>query len=155
MTQWAYLKSTCSFVMIRHSGFYATWTKRACFSAALVIIWTTFALYMRGGQLPTRFRHSNLPSVNLVFALTKDKDYSWTSSLPYQNLRIIPFIADDPTAEFHPQVSKGREAIMYLSHIVQFYELLPDISIFVHGDDVTWHIDQVFDKSTAYAVNHL
>jgi len=94
-------------------------------------------------------------TVNLVLALTKAQDYSWTSKLTIPNMKIIPFISDDPTALFHPPADKGREALAYLTYLYQFYDFLPDISIFVHGDDVTWHIDPIFGKSTANAIDLL
>jgi len=87
--------------------------------------------------------------------MTSNQDISWTSKLTLHRLKIIPFVADDPTAEYHPPANKGREAIMYLSYLIQFYDKLPDVSIFVHGDDITWHIDLIFGKSTARAINDL
>ena len=95
------------------------------------------------------------PTVNLVLALTKSKDYSWTSNLTIPKLKVIPFIADDQRAQFHPPANKGREALTYLTYLHQFYDSLPGISIFTHGDDVTWHIDPIFGKSTAHALNLL
>ena len=95
------------------------------------------------------------PSINLVLALTKAQDYSWTAKLTVPGLSIVPFIADDPKAKYHPPANKGREALMYLSYIHQFYDSLPDVSIFSHGDDKTWHIDSIFENSTLNAINEL
>ena len=66
------------------------------------------------------------------------QDHSWTSSIKIPNLNVVPFIADNSTATFHPPLNKGHEAMTYLTYIYEFYEYLPEISIFVHGDDKSW-----------------
>jgi hypothetical protein len=45
--------------------------------------------------------------------------------------------------------------MMYLTYLYEFYDKLPDISIFTHGSDWFWHIDGVLEYSTAYAIEHL
>jgi hypothetical protein len=95
-----------------------------------ILIWIIFA---------TTRSDVTSPSVNLVVASTLAQDYSWTSKLKIPHLRIIPIIADDPTATFHPPLNKGREAMMYVTYMYQFYDTLPDISIFIHGDDEAWY----------------
>ncbi|KAH8598207.1 hypothetical protein B0O99DRAFT_616150 [Bisporella sp. PMI_857] len=94
-------------------------------------------------------RPSYLQCLNLV------QPYSWAKHLTIPHLTLIPYIADDPSALYHPPASKGREALIYLTYIHQFYDALPDISIFVHGDDLAWHIDPIFNHSTLNALNHL
>jgi len=123
--------------------------RRWVLCAALLLLTLTFLLDSNSHP------YEPAPTVNLVLALTKTQDYSWTSKLMIPNLKIIPFIADDPTALFHAPANKGREALAYLTYLHQFYDALPDISIFVHGDDITWHIDPIFGKSTANALNLL
>lgn len=81
------------------------------------------------------------PTVSLVIAATSDKDLSWTQRLSFPDLRVVPYIANDEKAEFHPRVNKGNEAMMYLTYIRDFYDELADITIFTHGDEVAWHND--------------
>ncbi|TVY84874.1 hypothetical protein LSUE1_G000680 [Lachnellula suecica] len=113
---------------------------------AVLLLWTLVSI--------TR-NESQAPSVNLVIASTLAQDYSWTSNIRIPNLRIIPFVADNPNSTYHPPLNKGREAMIYLTYIYQFYGSLPDISIFVHADDESWHVDSIFGRSTAYTLNHL
>ncbi|KAF8852022.1 hypothetical protein BDZ45DRAFT_630917, partial [Acephala macrosclerotiorum] len=40
------------------------------------------------------------------------------------NLTVIPYIADDPNAAYHPPVNKGNEAISYLTYLYDFYDQL-------------------------------
>jgi hypothetical protein len=37
----------------------------------------------------------------------------------------------------------------------EFYDNLPDISIFIHGEDMQWHVEPILEGSTSYALNHL
>lgn len=97
------------------------------------------------------------PTVNLVLAAIKLKPHRWTEHLAIQNLTVIPYIADDPKALYHPPANKGNEAISYLTYLYDFYDSpsLADISIFIHDSDPTWHIDGVLDHSTKQALNNL
>jgi hypothetical protein len=45
--------------------------------------------------------------------------------------------------------------MMYLTYLYEFYDKLPDISIFTHGLDWPWHIDGALEYGTAYAIEHL
>jgi len=40
----------------------------------------------------------------------------------------------------HPPKNKGREAMVYLSYIIDHYDNLPDVSLFVHASE-GWHDD--------------
>lgn len=52
---------------------------------------------------------------------------------------------DDQSATLHPPVNKGREAMGYLTYIIDHYNVLPDINLFLHphrdGWPVAWHND--------------
>lgn len=95
------------------------------------------------------------PTIHLVLAATKYENLDWTKTLRIQNLTTIAYIADDQKAEYHPPENKGNEAMIYLTYLYEFYDKLPDISIFTHGADWSWHIDGVLKYSTAYAIEHL
>ncbi|KAN0121873.1 Protein of unknown function (DUF3431) domain containing protein [Hyaloscypha variabilis] len=82
-------------------------------------------------------------------------DLEWTKHLKVPNLRVIPYIANRPTAKYHPPSNRGNEAISYLTYVYEFYDKLPDIAIFTHGSDWSWHIDGALNYSTAYAIEHL
>lgn len=52
---------------------------------------------------------------------------------------------DDPDAELHPPSNKGREAMAYLTYLIDHYDVLPEISLFLHphrsGWPAAWHTD--------------
>lgn len=52
---------------------------------------------------------------------------------------------DDPEAELHPPSNTGREAMAYLTYLIDHYHILPNISVFLHphrqGWPKAWHTD--------------
>lgn len=98
---------------------------------------------------------SNL-SVNLVLATLKKDDTSWTSKLDIPNLKIIRYVSDDPTAQYHPPVPrKGREALIYHTYFYDFYDDLPDLSIMIHAEEDPWHIEGVLQQSMIFTLSQL
>ncbi|KAF2154924.1 hypothetical protein K461DRAFT_276092 [Myriangium duriaei CBS 260.36] len=65
------------------------------------------------------------------------------------------YVADDRTAPLHPVKNKGHEAMIYMSYIIDNYEDLPDISIFVHSDRWTWHNNELMDNDLAGMIRYL
>lgn len=87
-----------------------------------------------------------LPSVNLVVAATSYEDYSWTKTLKIPGMVVVPYIADNTSAEHHAKVNKGHEAMMYHQYFYDFYEELPEISILIHSQAQSWHVDGLLDQ---------
>lgn len=94
-------------------------------------------------------------SVNLVVATTAADDISWTSNLQIPNLNIIRYVSDELSAPYHPPIPKGREALMYHTYLHDFYDDLPDISIFIHSHEDPWHIDSALRQSMTFALSQL
>ncbi|KAJ5931016.1 hypothetical protein N7466_006509 [Penicillium verhagenii] len=88
--------------------------------------------------------HAANSSVGLVLASIRTDDLSWL--LEYcQESGSTPFIyTTDKTPKpglLVPYTSRGRESPAYLSYIVDFYDRLPDYSIFIHAYHEQWHND--------------
>lgn len=81
----------------------------------------------------------------IVMAKTKAEDTDWVKdNLPDWQRAI--YHMDDPEAPgLHPPINKGREAMAYLTYIVDFYTQLPSIMVFLHahrnGYPTAWHTD--------------
>lgn len=97
----------------------------------------------------------------IVMASMKSHNTSWVDeslsdilepSGPFQK---VVYIADDRSAPHHPIKNKGHEVMIYLSYIIDYYDKLPDISIFVHSDRWTWHNNEVMDNDLAGMIRHL
>jgi hypothetical protein len=101
------------------------------------------------------FISNGKPSINLVIASTLSDDVSWTTNLKIPNLKVIRYIADDPTAEYHPKLNRGNEANIYHTYMHAFYDSLPDITIFTHAEDRSWRTDSVLSGSLATAIQLL
>lgn len=98
----------------------------------------------------------NLPSVTLVVATTSKDNISWTTHLSIPNLRVIRYISDSSTAPYHPAIPyKGREALIYLTYLHDYYHSLSDITIFTHASPDPWHIDSTLLHSLPFALTHL
>ncbi|CZT23588.1 uncharacterized protein RCC_09302 [Ramularia collo-cygni] len=107
-------------------------------------------------------------TTNLIIASTVEDNITWTSDLfPHlPNLRILRYISDSSTAEFHPPVyNKGREALMYLTFMRDHHHLtrtpdsqddgLADVNIFIHAEEFPWHAEPALMKSMLFTLAHL
>lgn len=88
------------------------------------------------------------PKIHLVVAATTKEDYSWAMRLNISGLTTIPYIADNPNSTYHPPRNKGHEAIMYLQYIYDYYDTLPEISVFSHATETAWHIEGLLHNMT-------
>ncbi|RYP81642.1 hypothetical protein DL770_005850 [Monosporascus sp. CRB-9-2] len=133
-----------------------------------VLIFATFIclsvlLTNRGGHVfplapikeaTVQHRHgeSYRDDVELVVASTKQEDTSWIQKyLP--DWYTYKYVVDDPTAPFTVPKNKGREAMVYLTHIIDNYSDLPPKRcvpnrpltltslIFIHASRFAWHND--------------
>lgn len=70
-------------------------------------------------------------------------------------LRQAIYVVDDPKAPYHPPRNKGHEVMVYLTYIIDHYDALPDVSIFVHGHRHAWHNNELHDGDMAQMIRHL
>lgn len=97
----------------------------------------------------------------LVLASTKSDDTSWVEVElgdilePRGPLSHAIYVVDDRKAPLHPPKNKGHEVMVYLSYIIDFYEKLPDVSIFMHAHQRAWHNNELLDSDAAQMVRSL
>ncbi|KAI4193962.1 MAG: hypothetical protein LQ350_008045 [Teloschistes chrysophthalmus] len=90
----------------------------------------------------------------VVIPKMKEDDVSWIAEeLPKLDLAI--YIADDPTTLMHPPKNKGHEVMVYLSYLIDNYERLPDVVIFMHSHRWTHHNNNLFGFDAAQMINAL
>ena len=65
------------------------------------------------------------------------------------------YAMDDPAAPLRPIKNKGNEVMAYLSYIVENYEDLPDVAIFMHSHRFAWHNNEILDRDSSLMVRHL
>ncbi|KAF2101973.1 hypothetical protein NA57DRAFT_53913 [Rhizodiscina lignyota] len=111
-----------------------------------------------GPQADTANFSTNWPdSAFGVFVCLKTDDRAWIdeelSFIPQKN-RVFYF-ADDVTAQHHPPLNQGREAMSYLSFIVEHYDDLPDIMVFLHCHCDSPHNNRRFSDRTSPMLSSL
>ncbi|KAH8677700.1 hypothetical protein BX600DRAFT_545431 [Xylariales sp. PMI_506] len=93
---------------------------------------------------PLSFIHHETPSaageVRIVVASTAAEDTTWLHRhLPEWRKSI--YVVDDPDAALVVPRNKGHESMVYLTYIIDHYDDLPEISIFIHASRFAWHND--------------
>lgn len=90
----------------------------------------------------------------VVIARTKEEDISWIEKeLPHQETAI--YVVDNSSAPLHPPMNKGHEVMVYLSYIIDHYDNLPDISIFMHAHRWAWHNDDILGNDAKNYIQRL
>ncbi|KAJ5712364.1 hypothetical protein N7493_008832 [Penicillium malachiteum] len=90
----------------------------------------------------------------LVIPRMQSEDVSWIEQeLPDWQTAI--YVADDPSAPLHPPKNKGHEVMVYLSFVIDFYDNLPDVAVFMHSHQEAWHNDEIFGGDAAEILRRL
>lgn len=114
------------------------------------VTWNPKVDFKKGSVMPPGHNYTSV----LVIAKTKEEDVKWMEKeMPDQQKAI--YVADDPSAPLHPPKNKGHEVMIYLSWIIDNYDNLPDVAIFMHAHQYTWHNDEVLDYNAALLVKKL
>ncbi|CAK4031642.1 Hypothetical predicted protein [Lecanosticta acicola] len=96
----------------------------------------------------------------LVIPRTKTEDTSWIEKelgdmMESGLLQTAVYTVNDKTAKLHPPKNKGHEVMVYLSYIIDNYEDLADVSLFMHAHQFTWHNNELLERDAAQMVRHL
>lgn len=90
----------------------------------------------------------------VVMPRLQSDNISWISDeLP--DIHTAIYIANDPLAALHPPKNKGHEVMIYLSYIINHYDALPDILIFMHSHRWTHHNNALLAYDAAEMVRRL
>ncbi|KAK6430561.1 hypothetical protein LTR95_013281 [Oleoguttula sp. CCFEE 5521] len=87
----------------------------------------------------------------LVIAKTIEEDTDWLFHGGFNEsygLFIYTMSKNDPELGYlRPHTTKGREAAAFLSYVIDYYDVLPRYSIFIHGGDPQRHNDVLYLNS--------
>jgi len=76
----------------------------------------------------------------IIAVSTKENDVSWMKEyVPDWQANI--YVMDDPTANLTVEQNKGNEGAAYLTYLIDNYNNLPDIMVFIHALRYQWHND--------------
>jgi hypothetical protein len=96
---------------------------------------------------------------SLVIARTKSEDLSWLNEqidgTPITTNRSLHiYTTDDLSSAHHTPLNKGREAMAYLTYLIEHYASLPQIILFMHPHRTSWH-DNFFSLSSPQTLSSL
>jgi hypothetical protein len=87
----------------------------------------------------------------LVIGHTLRDSIDWISEeLP--DIPVAAYVVDDLQALLHTPKNKGREATVYLTYIIENYDKLPDIVLFMHAHQYAWHNNIFQDRDAAQMI---
>ena len=70
-------------------------------------------------------------------------------------LNVIVYVPDDAAAELHPPKNKGHEVMVYFSYIIDHFECLPDVVVFLHSHRFTHHNNEILGFDAVQMLRHL
>ncbi|KAI9739291.1 MAG: hypothetical protein M1834_007504 [Cirrosporium novae-zelandiae] len=83
----------------------------------------------------------------VVMARMAIENVDWVEKYLPEWQRAI-YVVDDPNAEFKVPKNKGREAMAYLTYIIDKYPMFPSVVAFIHPHQVSWHTDGLIHSNT-------
>lgn len=90
----------------------------------------------------------------LVIPRTTAEDVSWIDEEHLDVMKAI-YVVDDRNAELKAPKNKGHEVMVYLTYIIDHYDVLPDINIFMHAHRWSWHNNELLNNDAAEMVRRL
>lgn len=90
----------------------------------------------------------------LVVGHRERDNISWIESLP-ANINRCVYVIGNATASPTLPANKGREAMVYLTYIIDNYPNFPDIVLFFHPNDIAWHNNVLLNNSTRETIARL
>lgn len=97
----------------------------------------------------------------VVIPRTKQESTYWIEEqlgdilYPKGPLQTAVYVVDDKNAELHPPKNKGHEVMVYLSYLIDHYDTLPDVVMFMHAHRFAWHNNDVLDYDAAQMIRFL
>lgn len=93
----------------------------------------------------------------LVIPRMSSEDIGWIKENFEGNefIKSAIYTVDDVEAELHPPQNKGHEVMVYLSYIIDHYNNLTDVNIFMHSHRFAWHNNELLDSDAVQMVSRL
>ena len=108
--------------------------------------------YVPGTPKPVGENYSR----TLVLASTSEEETQWISHLAGDpNLSTIVYVVDNPNATYTVPKNKGHEVMVYLTYIIDHYDKLSDVTMFMHAHRVTWHNNDLMFSDAVEAIRRL
>jgi hypothetical protein len=129
---------------------------RSATAIAVIVLFLLLSVVLRNSVLPAVLEDLRLSSAQVFRTLaTEDKavilarvqgdDTEWVLSELPDWQKAIYYMDDHTKGNLHPPANKGREAMAYLTFLIDHYHWLPSTMVFIHphlaGWPQAWHTD--------------
>lgn len=97
-------------------------------------------------------------TTTLITGHTKDEDVGWLrESFRAPEYRLKIYSVDDPNSktDLHTPINKGRETMPILTYIIDSYDDLSDVNIFIHPHQYAWHTTDTPIPDTVELIHRL
>lgn len=93
----------------------------------------------------------------IVIGRLSSENTTWLEKYMLKDKELIPYLylVDDLSAPLHTPMNKGHEAMVYLTYIIDHYDNLPDISIFMHAHQRAWHTPELLNHDATELLERL
>jgi hypothetical protein len=92
---------------------------------------------------------------NLIVAKTKEEHAEWLDNEDLGGVKEMVYVVDDEHASLKVPQNKGHEVMVYLTYIIDHYDELPDVSIFMHSHQFAWHQNDLLGYNAGEMVRRL
>ncbi|CAI6335200.1 unnamed protein product [Periconia digitata] len=93
-------------------------------------------------------------SWTVVVPKTAEEDLRWLEiEVPSEQLMV--YEVDNPNAQNRVPKNKGKEAMVYLSYLIDHYDNLTDTIIFLHAHNEAWHNNELLEQKTVPMIKRL
>ena len=90
----------------------------------------------------------------LVMGRLKSDDISWVNK-EMMNVNTTIYVVDDADSEVKMPKNKGREAMVYLTYIIDNYDNLADTNMFFHSHSSAWHNNILLELDSAKTIRRM
>jgi Protein of unknown function (DUF3431) len=90
----------------------------------------------------------------IVMPKLRDENTDWLQQ-EVSGVQFAIYVADDPSAPLHPPKNKGNEVMIYLTYIIDHYEQLPEIIMFMHSHRYSWHNNDILNDDAYEIITRL
>lgn len=96
----------------------------------------------------------------LVMARMRSENTDWVEEelgdmLSSGLLSTAIYTVNDHSAPLHPPKNKGHEVMVYLTYIIDSYDTLADVNIFLHAHRIAWHNNDLLGIDASLMLRHL
>lgn len=91
----------------------------------------------------------------VVMGRLAGENTTWLDEAAITDLQQYIYVVDDTSALLHTPLNKGNEAMVYLTYIIDQYDTLPDVSIFMHAHRIAWHTPELLNHDATEVLRRI